>query len=216
MKRRHTRRFRLSRDADAPRVGEIFESKNGTRWEVVAVKDHLVDVKRAGHRGGGSQYRWGKGVLKTMKGKSVKFEDARKEAVAEVPTERPTILHSMLFGGSTPPVAPDPSGRRKGKKGKKGKRPKKNPSLSAKRHRGAKFKRCKKPTHVQSLVFSRGRWTLARARAWAKAHGYKVTKVDMTEKSYRFRQTSPLRVRVVGQKPFLPLKGLTAVIACYK
>lgn len=98
------------RDAENPRVGEIFESANGTRWEVVNVTETRVDVKRAGHRSSGP-LRWARSVLRTMKGKKVSPQVARKEAQEEVPTPPPSFLGN-LFGN----VAPDPSGRRRRKR----------------------------------------------------------------------------------------------------
>lgn len=46
-------------------------------------------------------------------------------------------------------------------------------------------------TEVQSLLFSRAQWTPASARAWAKEHGYRTPKPDITAGTIRLRQHSP-------------------------
>lgn len=47
-------------------------------------------------------------------------------------------------------------------------------------------------SRVQSLIFpKRKRWTAKKARAWAKDHGYKATKVHETDKTFRLRQFDP-------------------------
>jgi len=60
------RSSRASRDADNPRMGEIYETRGGSRWQVVSTSDKLITVKRAGHRTEGP-YAWGKESLKGMK-----------------------------------------------------------------------------------------------------------------------------------------------------
>jgi hypothetical protein len=60
------RSSRASRDADNPRMGEIYETRGGSRWQVVSTSDKLITVKRAGHRTEGP-YAWGKSSLKGMK-----------------------------------------------------------------------------------------------------------------------------------------------------
>lgn len=97
MRKRSRSKTRHSRDAENPKVGEIFESRNGTRWEVVGVTENRVDVRRAGHRSSGP-LRWAKSVIKTLKGKPVRHEEAVKDARAEVPAPRPTLFESLLKG----------------------------------------------------------------------------------------------------------------------
>lgn len=46
-------------------------------------------------------------------------------------------------------------------------------------------------TTVQSLVFDKEQFTHAAAEAWARGHGFKATKTDETESSYRLRQREP-------------------------
>ena len=45
-------------------------------------------------------------------------------------------------------------------------------------------------THIQSILFTRPSWTLVKAKAWLKKHGYK-TDVDKKPDHYRFRQIEP-------------------------
>lgn len=94
------RSSRASRDADNPRMGEIYETRGGSRWQVVSTSDKLITVKRAGHRTEGP-YAWGKESLKGMK---------------QVP--RPLFGVGGLFGiGATKPAneteARDPERRRR-------------------------------------------------------------------------------------------------------
>lgn len=44
---------------------------------------------------------------------------------------------------------------------------------------------------IQTIVFPKSKWTLARARKWLEDHDFKDTKVDETGNSYRFRQLEP-------------------------
>lgn len=55
-------------------------------------------------------------------------------------------------------------------------------------------KRCGSPTggsQVQSLVFKKTKYSKAKAKAWAKQHGFKYGKVDDTTNTYRLRQFEP-------------------------
>lgn len=44
---------------------------------------------------------------------------------------------------------------------------------------------------MQSLLFPRDRFTPSSAKAWAKKHGYRTGKVDVTAEHVRLRQASP-------------------------
>ncbi len=44
---------------------------------------------------------------------------------------------------------------------------------------------------IQTIVFPKSKWTLARARRWLSEHDFKTPAVDETTNSYRFRQQSP-------------------------
>lgn len=47
-------------------------------------------------------------------------------------------------------------------------------------------------TEVQSLLFSRPEWTPSKATAWARGHGYRSAKVDVTDNYVRLRQFDPV------------------------
>lgn len=64
---------------------------------------------------------------------------------------------------------------------------------------------------VQSLLFARPRWTPARAKAWARSHGYRSAKVDVTAEHVRLRQSAPGSKRVFRTVQFG--KGVSAVVA---
>ena len=64
---------------------------------------------------------------------------------------------------------------------------------------------------VQSLLFSRDTWTVSKAKAWAKSHGYRYGKVDVTDQYIRIRQFDPKGVKVKRTIPFG--RGIRAVVA---
>jgi len=65
---------------------------------------------------------------------------------------------------------------------------------------------------VQSLLFDRNAgWTPATAKAWAKAHGYKHGKVDVTDQYVRLRQFDPKGFKVERTVTFG--RGIRAVVA---
>jgi hypothetical protein len=69
----------------------------------------------------------------------------------------------------------------------------------------------KRSMAVQSLLFSRSAWSPSKAKAWARSHGYRSGKVDMTEKNIRLRQKSPS-----GKHTFRTVtfgRGIKAVVA---
>lgn len=49
----------------------------------------------------------------------------------------------------------------------------------------------KNPSQVQSIVFQKTEWTISKAKKWLKSHNYKVSKVDKTDNTLRFRQENP-------------------------
>lgn len=218
------------RDADNPRLGEIYETRAGNRWEVVSVRDKLITVKRAGNRSEGP-FQWGKETLKGMKEVRKPFLGGLFSSGAEKKEEPAPTWPSWK------PTQGDPDARRKRKKtlARKAKRQKirkttkrasktsgkvrpdgahcSTAALTARRQRiEPPPHTCKKSTVVQSLVFQKWCWSLHRAKAWALRHGYKTSKMDETKNSYRFRQLSPESFKVVGQMPFM--RGLQAVIGC--
>jgi hypothetical protein len=81
--------------------------------------------------------------------------------------------------------------------------------------RGARFA-FENPTgkhsmHVQSLLFPRGAFTTAQAKAWAKSHGYRSSKADVTDRYVRLRQEPPEKFRVMRTVPFGD-SGIRAVV----
>lgn len=46
-------------------------------------------------------------------------------------------------------------------------------------------------SEVQSLLFDREYFTTGQAKAWARKHGYRATKVHTTEHFHRLRQYAP-------------------------
>ena len=49
----------------------------------------------------------------------------------------------------------------------------------------------KSPSQVQSIVFDKSEFTIKKAKKWLKEHNYKVSKIDKTETTLRFRQEDP-------------------------
>jgi hypothetical protein len=98
-----------------------------------------------------------------------------------------------IFAGykppSPPPPDPDP--------------PPPPPVVEAKR---------KSAMRPQSLLFDRGSgWTPEKAKRWAKEHGFKADKVDVTDQYVRLRQLDPKGFQVKRTIPFG--KGIRAVVA---
>ena len=44
---------------------------------------------------------------------------------------------------------------------------------------------------VQSVLLSRHEFTQEQAQEWVRKHGYKASKVDVTQDYYRYRQADP-------------------------
>lgn len=51
---------------------------------------------------------------------------------------------------------------------------------------------------VQSVVFSKDKWTTPKAKKWLKENGYKAPKVDTKENTIRFRQIEPTEAEQEG------------------
>lgn len=68
-------------------------------------------------------------------------------------------------------------------------------------------------SEVQSLLFRRDTWTVARARAWARKHGYRSSKVDVTQDYVRLRQAPPGRFDRMRTREFG--HGIQAVVGFY-
>jgi hypothetical protein len=68
-----------------------------------------------------------------------------------------------------------------------------------------------KSMQVQSLLFPREDFTTSQARAWARKHGYRAGKVDVTDQYVRLRQASPETFRLMRTVPFGE-SGIKAVV----
>lgn len=77
--------------------------------------------------------------------------------------------------------------------------------------------RCRVGTEVQTILFPRTTFTKARAKKWAKKHGFNFDYVDIKDEYYRIRQWSPSRYKKNSFRT-IPFghSGIKAVIACPK
>lgn len=64
---------------------------------------------------------------------------------------------------------------------------------------------------VQSLLFDRSEYTVPQAKAWARGHGFKSSKVDLKPETIRLRQESPSKFETFRTKSFG--HGVRAVVA---
>lgn len=53
---------------------------------------------------------------------------------------------------------------------------------------------------VQSVIFSRKKWTPSSAVSWLQRNHFTAKKIDVTPKHYRFRQVSPIFRRYYTEK----------------
>lgn len=67
-------------------------------------------------------------------------------------------------------------------------------------------------TKVQTLVFSKKKFTRKKAVAWAKTHDFKSSDVDETDVSYRLRQRDPGRFQPGSFRTVKLTAGVLAVI----
>ncbi len=78
-------------------------------------------------------------------------------------------------------------------------------------HHGKRRNPIAEESQVQSLLFKRDAgWTVARARSWASQHGYRSSKVDVTDDYVRLRQAPPGRFARMRTKSFG--QGIRAVV----
>jgi hypothetical protein len=66
-------------------------------------------------------------------------------------------------------------------------------------------------THVQTLLFPRDTYDVAAAKTWARAHGYRAGKVDVTDDYVRLRQAHPGRFKTMRTISF-GSSGIRAVV----
>lgn len=46
-------------------------------------------------------------------------------------------------------------------------------------------------SEIQSVLFKKRYWTEQKAEEWLRKHDFKVYKIDITDKYYRYRQMNP-------------------------
>jgi hypothetical protein len=71
-------------------------------------------------------------------------------------------------------------------------------------------RRCPDSSEVQSILFDRSRYTVARAKAWAEKHHFRHNKVDVTVNYIRLRQKSPKLFSLMRTKTFG--RGIKAIV----
>jgi hypothetical protein len=68
---------------------------------------------------------------------------------------------------------------------------------------------------IQSMLFSKAKWTVKKAKAWLSKHGYRNDDIDEKDKHLRFRQVSPSYLESKGYefitRPF-GTSGIQAII----
>ena len=72
------------------------------------------------------------------------------------------------------------------------------------------------PYRIQSVIFSKERWTAEQAEHWLLLNGYQLKKMDDKQHYYRFRQLNPAYVKKLGYIHFRtkPIgKGIELIIA---
>lgn len=190
--------FRASGDADNPHPGELYESRAGTRWEVLSATDKRVTVRRAGHRQTGDLV-WDKSAIKNSKLRLVTRSQAERAAAADAKLEAMGVgyVRPAGSGGANAPktfwssVLGDPDKRRKAKAGAVSRKPKRRVS--------------RKPVRswdIQAIVFTKPLFTRRKAVAWATRRGFKTAVTELSRGSMRLRmmQTPSSRYKVFASR----------------
>mgnify|MGYP001558903709 CR=1 FL=1 len=73
---------------------------------------------------------------------------------------------------------------------------------------------CPEGTKLQSLVFTKDKFTKLKARAWAKKHDFKFAGVDVTKTQYRLRQESPSKFKKETFRTINVTDGIQGIVAC--
>jgi len=68
-----------------------------------------------------------------------------------------------------------------------------------------------KSMKVQTLIFAKSHFSRSSAKKWAKSHGFKASKVDEKENTFRLRQKPPSKFETFRTITFKP--GIKAVVA---
>ena len=50
-------------------------------------------------------------------------------------------------------------------------------------------------SELQSILIDKSKFTLYQAKRWITMHGFKIKKVDITDRFYRFRQNPPSKYK---------------------
>lgn len=75
----------------------------------------------------------------------------------------------------------------------------------------SKLKRLQGKLSIQSLLFPKDKFTESQAKKWARDHGFKVMKVDVTENFIRLRQKSPSNFKNFRTKELEGSGGVKAI-----
>lgn len=89
-------------------------------------------------------------------------------------------------------------------------------SPNPRRKRRSRSPKCPSGMKAQTLVFPKSRFTKAQAKAWAKKHGFRSSKVDAKGPSYRLRQAAPSSYRKGMFRTISMGPDVKAVVACPK
>jgi hypothetical protein len=84
------------------------------------------------------------------------------------------------------------------------------------KRRDPDFAHCPVGTQVQSLILDASHFDTRDAAGWAKRHGFRVSKVDKTAHSFRFRQREPSTFVQNSFRTITMRPGVKAVIGCPK
>ncbi len=71
-------------------------------------------------------------------------------------------------------------------------------------------------TKMQTLIFSKDKFSKDQAQSWAKAHSFVAEKIDETEDSFRIRQRDPEDFRTRSLRTIEIEEGITAVVGKLK
>lgn len=68
------------------------------------------------------------------------------------------------------------------------------------------------PTTIQTLILKKTGFNQASAKSWVKSHGFKNTKTDETDTSFRFRQFEPSACKATSFRTISLRPGVSAVV----
>ena len=85
---------------------------------------------------------------------------------------------------------------------------------SSKKTEGVRLRREFSNPEIQSLIFPKNKFSESEARRWAKSHGFKAPKTDMTKNSIRIRQLSPSKIKSGDTCRTIPLGSDVKAVLC--